>query len=103
MNLDEALTILGTLHDELPAGCGGMMVPVEIVETILVVAAVAETEYGAEMTNGGMQTRPTDKFVQRLYPLSKWIEDKQERGGRVHKRKIIILESWKLLKKGALN
>lgn len=100
-DLPTAVAILGQLHDDVEVGTGSMNVPVEIVEAILVAWEQKKTEYGVQLTNGGFTLRSDDLWVQRMYPVSKWIEDEQRVGRRVHKREIIVAQSWQQVKKGA--
>ena len=100
-DLPTAMTILGQLHDDVGVGQGVMFVPVEIVEAMLTAWFEKKTEYGVQLKNGGFTIRSEDVWVQRMLPLSKWIEDEQRHGGRVHKREIIIAQTWEMLKKGA--
>jgi hypothetical protein len=100
VKLTEAFIILAQLHDDLPTGTEGMWVPTELVEAILPLASMGQTEYGEQLTNGGYQIRPTDKYIERIFPLREWIEAKQ-RHGRVGKRTIIVVTDWKNLPKGA--
>lgn len=57
------------------------------------------TEYGQLMSGGGYSIRWDDPEMEEIYPVAKWIEHNRRHGGRVFRRKIIIVEDWIEVKK----
>lgn len=52
------------------------------------------TEYGLLMSGGGVHVRNDDPGIEHIYPLVEWIKDHNRDGGKVLKRRIIVLEDW---------
>ena len=48
-------------------------------------------EHAIDMTSG-MLVRTSG--LERVYPLAEWIKDQQHHGGRVWRRRIVIVEEW---------
>lgn len=104
----EAMHMLGAMHDEVQVGQGSMTIPVEIVEAVLGMWEDQAAEYAYQ---GNMESamdvkilRPADEIMTRLVPLSKWIAQNQQKpGDKVMRRRIIIVEDWEELIKGAVS
>lgn len=58
--------------------------------------SVAEpvTEHAERYTSGAMLVRNSASEVERVYPLEQWIPDQQAHGGRIFKRRVIVVEGW---------
>lgn len=54
----------------------------------------AVVEHAIGMSGGSMQIRPTYPEVERVYPLAQWIPDHQRDGGKVYKRRVIVVDDW---------
>lgn len=52
------------------------------------------TEHAVMMSGGGMHIRCAAPEVENVYPLTKWIEHQQRRGGKVYRRRVVVLEDW---------
>lgn len=51
-------------------------------------------EYGHLMSGGGVHVWPDDPEILDVYPLEKRIEHGKRHGGRVLRRRIIIVDEW---------
>lgn len=51
------------------------------------------TEYGQQMSGGGFHVRVNDPAVDRVYPLSAWIEHRV-REGNCWRRRVVVVEDW---------
>lgn len=49
-------------------------------------------EHAVEMSGGGMHVRW--EGAEKEYPLSQWIPAKRRCGGKVYRRKILVVEDW---------
>ena len=58
------------------------------------VTEISVVEHAIRMAGGGMQVRNAAPHVDRILPLAKWIESEQLHGGKVHTRRIVVLEDW---------
>lgn len=58
------------------------------------------TEHAIRMSGGSMQVRNPHPEIERIYPLAEWIEAQQRNGGKVHRRKIVVVEDWTELTRG---
>jgi hypothetical protein len=52
------------------------------------------TEYGQLMSGGGYHIRNPHPDIERIYPLADWITDHCRHGGKVHRRRLIVVEDW---------
>jgi hypothetical protein len=52
------------------------------------------TEHAVEMSGGGMHVRWEGPEMEHIYPLEEWIENQQRHGGKVYRRKIVVVEGW---------
>lgn len=52
------------------------------------------TEYGQLMTDGGFHTRNPHPEIERVYPVVDWIKHGTRFGGRVFRRRVIVVEGW---------
>ncbi len=52
------------------------------------------TEHATEMSGGGMHVRWSDPMAEKIYPLDEWIPAQQQHGGKVYRRRIIVVEDW---------
>lgn len=51
------------------------------------------TEHAREMT-GGWNLRRDEPLTESVYPLAQWIRHGQENGGKVYRRRIIVVDDW---------
>ena len=51
-------------------------------------------EYGHLMSGGGVHVWPDDPEILDIYPLDKRIEHGKRHGGRVLRRRIVVLDDW---------
>ena len=51
-------------------------------------------EYATQMSGGGMHIRWDDPEMERIYPLAEWIPAQQRFGGKVYRRRVIVVEDW---------
>lgn len=51
-------------------------------------------EYAVMMSGGGMHVRNDDPEVERIYPVAEWIPHQQRHGGKVYRRRVIVVEDW---------
>lgn len=51
-------------------------------------------EYGQLMAGGGVHTWPCDPETLDIYPLAKRIEHGKRHGGRVLRRRVIVVDDW---------
>lgn len=51
-------------------------------------------EYGHLMSGGGVQAWPDAPEILAIYPLAKRIEHGKRNGGRVLRRRIIVIDEW---------
>jgi hypothetical protein len=63
------------------------------------ITATAAVEYGTAYRSGGYLTWPPIAF--KVASLAERIELGQQHGGKVGRRRIIVLDDWKNLRKGA--
>lgn len=59
------------------------------------------TEYGQLMAGGGFHTFNLTPELEAIYPLADRIRAGQMHGGQVYRRRIIVVEEWSKLRKGA--
>ena len=52
------------------------------------------TEHGLLMSGGGMQVRNDAPEIEKIYPLEEWIVHNQRFGGKVYRRRVIVVEDW---------
>lgn len=55
-------------------------------------------EHGLLMSGGGVQTRADG--IEEIYPLADWIEHEQRFGGKVMRRRVIVVEDWTEVPRG---
>ncbi len=55
----------------------------------------AIVEHAIQMSGGGMHVRCDDPEIERIYPLAEWIGHQQRFGGKVYRRRIIVVEDWR--------
>jgi hypothetical protein len=46
------------------------------------------------MSGGGMHVRNDDPEIERIYPLEQWIPAQQRDGGKIYRRKVVVVEDW---------
>jgi hypothetical protein len=51
-------------------------------------------EYGTRMSGGGYQTWDTSPELEAIYPLAKHIKNTRRDGGKVYRRRIIVIDDW---------
>lgn len=52
------------------------------------------TEHAQEMSGGGMHVRYEHPEIESIYPLADWIRSGQRFGGKVYRRRIVVVEDW---------
>jgi len=53
------------------------------------------TEYALGMAGGDMTVRsPRPDHLERRYPVAKWIRNEQQNGGKIYRRRIVVIEDW---------
>jgi hypothetical protein len=52
------------------------------------------TEYAIGIRGGDKQVRNPHPEIERIYPLRQWIPDHQRFGGKVYRRRVIVVEDW---------
>lgn len=57
------------------------------------------TEHAVMMSGGGYHVRNSEPYVEEIYPLAKWIASEQRFGGKVYRRKVIVVEDWRVVPK----
>ncbi len=51
-------------------------------------------EHGQLYASGAVLVRDNSPAVERVYPLTEWIEHNQRHGGVVLRRRVIVVERW---------
>jgi hypothetical protein len=64
---------------------------IDLARTFLAMEDV--TEHGVQMTGGGFHVRVNDPAVDRVYPLSAWIEHRVLEGN-CWRRRVVVVEDW---------
>ena len=83
-------------HDDIISGSAG-----QFADAILAALPDRATEYAVQMSGGGWKIANTEDYITRdIYPLARQIEHAQ-RHGAMYRRRIIVVEEWKRLRKGA--
>lgn len=54
----------------------------------------AVTEYATLMSGGGFHVRNGDPEIEEIYPLAQWIPNERRFGGRVYRRRVVVVEDW---------
>lgn len=55
-----------------------------------------KVEHAISMSDGSMQVRPDlDPEIEERYPLAEWIRHKQQHGGKVYTRTVLVVEDWR--------
>jgi hypothetical protein len=54
----------------------------------------ARVEHAQLFAGGSMLIRNADADVERVYPLAEWIGHETRKGGRIFRRKIVVIEDW---------
>lgn len=57
-------------------------------------AAGVIAEYGTQCKSGDRVVWDTAPYIEKVYPLAKRIEDGRLDGGRVYRRRIIVVDDW---------
>ena len=57
-------------------------------------AAEPVTEHAHLMSGGGYHVWNTEPYIEEIYPLAQRIEHGQRHGGRVYRRRVIVVEDW---------
>lgn len=52
------------------------------------------TEHATAFKSGDMKIRCDDPEVEEVYPLARWIVHQQRYGGRVYRRRVIVVDDW---------
>lgn len=58
------------------------------------------TEHAEQYTSGAMLVRNPAPQVERVYPLAQWIVDQQDHGGKVYRRRIVVVDDWTEVPRG---
>lgn len=56
--------------------------------------AGAVTEHALQMAGGSVQVRYDTPEIEKIYPLAEWITHNQRFGGKVWRRRVIVLDDW---------
>ncbi len=51
-------------------------------------------EHAILMSDGSMQVRASDPRFEQIYPLTDWIQGNQRFGGKVYRRRVLVVEDW---------
>jgi hypothetical protein len=51
-------------------------------------------EHAIQMSGGGMHIRYDDPEIERIFPLADWIRSNQRFGGKVYRRRVVVVEDW---------
>lgn len=57
-------------------------------------------EHAIGVTDGSKQVRPNDPQIDRIWPLADWIPAHQRFGGKVYRRRVIVVEDWSEVPRG---
>lgn len=102
--LDEVSYALG----ELPGSHRGIQVVLTVLQTLekqhwgpKAPADAGQLEYGQLYSTGGFLTFNLRPEVLRISPIAKQIEHGQMHGGKVGRRRVIVVQDWKILRRGA--
>jgi hypothetical protein len=57
-------------------------------------AAEPVTEHAHQMSGGGYHVWNTEPYIEKVYPLAQRIEHGQRFGGKVYRRRVIVVEDW---------
>lgn len=52
------------------------------------------TEHAQRFSGGSMLVRNPHPDIERIYPVADWIRDEQRNGGKIYRRRIVVLEDW---------
>lgn len=52
------------------------------------------TEHAQQFASGSMLVRNPHPDIERIYPVADWIRDEQRNGGKIYRRRIVVLEDW---------
>ena len=52
------------------------------------------TEHAHEMSGGGYHVWNTEPYIEEIYPLARKIKAGQRFGGKVYRRRVIVVEDW---------
>lgn len=52
------------------------------------------TEHAHMMSGGGYHVWNTEPYIEEVYPLAQRIEHGQRFGGKVYRRRVIVVEDW---------
>lgn len=66
----------------------------EVLGYVWSAASSERTEHGILMPSGGVHVRNGDAEFEEIYPLDRWIVNQQRFGGKVLRRRIIVVEDW---------
>ena len=52
------------------------------------------TEHAYQMSGGGYHVWNTEPYIEEIYPLEQRIAHSQQHGGKVYRRRVIVVEDW---------
>ena len=52
------------------------------------------TEHAELMSGGGFHVWNTEPYIEKIYPLAEKIKAGQRFGGKVYRRRVIVVEDW---------
>jgi hypothetical protein len=52
------------------------------------------TEHALRMSGGSMQVYNDHPDIERIYPVAKQVQHDQRTGGKVYRRRIIVVDDW---------
>jgi hypothetical protein len=53
------------------------------------------TEHANQMSGGGFHVWNTEPYILEIYPLEEKIRHGQQHGGKVYRRRVIVVEDWR--------
>jgi hypothetical protein len=53
-----------------------------------------QVEHAILYSGGSMLVRPNDPGVEAVWPLADWIRAHRRNGGRVYRRRVVVVEDW---------
>jgi hypothetical protein len=69
-------------------------------EAIVMGDAAVVTEHAQLMSGGGYHVWNTEPYIEEIYPLADRIRAGQRFGGKVYRRRVIVVEDWTELAAG---
>lgn len=61
-------------------------------------ASTETVEHAQQFAGGSMLVRNPHPDIERIYPVTDWVRDERKNGGRIYRRRIVVLEDWTEIK-----